>query len=77
MFYEELAPLGGILGPLKVSFSTIFAILDVFVFMRQFFHIVIYTDKKTSVEHFLSLNPCSSHIWTVLWQQDHILIKFA
>ena len=71
MFYVELAP-GGYFRPPKVSFSTIFVILDVFVFMRQFFHIVIYTDKKNICGTFLkSESMFQSHLNSFMAARSH------
>ena len=84
MFHVELAPLGGILGPLKSDLGVFWAKIPLYPYNVKFsnsifsksanlpilsfwilnVHIIICQfQKRSTVKHFLSLTPCSCHLW--------------
>ena len=84
MFHVELAPLGGILGPLKSDLGVFWAKIPLYPYNVKFsnsifsksanlpilsfwilnVHIInCQFQKRSTVKHFLSLSPCSCHLW--------------
>ena len=86
MFQVELAPLGGILGPLKSDLGVFWAKIPLYPYNVKFsnsifskspnlpilsfwilnLHIIICQfQKRSTKKHFLSLSPCSCHLWII------------